>query len=179
MNTRDLIATTTITGGGFHRARVYDRRDGRYCGACMHQHHTEAAGLACAQRLRAEVLSTARPPRSLLPEPGTVDLDVFRINAGVYWLTSGKGGKRDDLDPALAVAGAALAQLLIAEAFLGSAPPAWLCEAWGIDAAAGINLMGGGEPIWSVGQHKETGAVHAAHDTRYYQADGWRCLWLR
>lgn len=33
--------------------------------------------------------------------------------------------------------------------------------------------------IWSIGRSKETGAIYAAIDGRYYQNDKYTCLWLR
>lgn len=33
--------------------------------------------------------------------------------------------------------------------------------------------------IWSVGQSEESGRILAATDARFYQAEGWTCLWLR
>lgn len=33
--------------------------------------------------------------------------------------------------------------------------------------------------IWSVGRNKNTGAVFAATDARFYEKGGFECLWLR
>jgi hypothetical protein len=33
--------------------------------------------------------------------------------------------------------------------------------------------------IWSIGRSKETGAIYAAIDGRYYMNDKFECLWLR
>lgn len=32
--------------------------------------------------------------------------------------------------------------------------------------------------IWSIGKNPH-GEIYAATDARYYQAEGWECLWLR
>jgi len=33
--------------------------------------------------------------------------------------------------------------------------------------------------IWSIGQDKKTGEILASHDTRFYQNQDYKCLWLR
>lgn len=33
--------------------------------------------------------------------------------------------------------------------------------------------------IWSIGQHRTSGMIQAAHDTRFYQNPDYHCLWLR
>lgn len=35
------------------------------------------------------------------------------------------------------------------------------------------------EWIWSIGRNDETREIFAAKDARYYNAEGWTCLWLR